>query len=404
MDVFIARRPVLDRFSKVYGYKLVHSSMSEPHAIENSEDSALQLIDNSMLVFNLESLASGKRVFFTFTHEALANECAELLPRESAVIDLHPSVRPDEEHVSACMQLYDAGYTIAAPYLYARGDDNGLLDLADIISVDFRHWPNHQVMTDQIGPLGKSKTILARSVDSMDEYKLALDLGCTYVEGQFFSKPIIVAGQDIPGFKPNYLKLLQELSEDELNFKHLNEIISREVSLAYKLLRLVNSPLFGLRVKVNAIDRALMMLGERGIRQWASVIAVSELSSSAPPELIITSAVRARFCQLIGEHLGEKELAQDLFLMGLFSLLDAISSRPLDQVIEELGIDGDVKDALNGEPNALRPIYELVLAYEQGSWDEVTALASQVGIERSDVPGLYLPAVEWANSSLAMTT
>jgi c-di-GMP-related signal transduction protein len=90
--------------------------------------------------------------------------------------------------------------------------------------------------------------------------------------------------------------------------------------------------------------------------------------------------------------------------MGLFSLLDAISSRPLDQVIEELGIDGDVKDALNGEPNALRPIYELVLAYEQGSWDEVTALASQVGIERSDVPGLYLPAVEWANSSLAMTT
>jgi EAL and modified HD-GYP domain-containing signal transduction protein len=403
MDVFIVRKPVMDRFSKVYGYKLVHSVVSAPSREENSEDSALQLIENSVLVFDLQSLASGKKVFFTFTEEALQNGCAELLPKDAAVIDLHPSVPCTEDSIASCLRLKNAGFTIAAPLSESGPRDNPLLGLANIVSADFRQWPTHDALRDQIRAVDREKIVLARSVDTLDEYTLALDLGCTYVQGQFFSKPVIVSGRDVPGFKPNYLKLLQALNQPELDFRAIADIISREVSLTYKLLRLVNSALFGQRVKINAIDRALLVLGERGIRQWASMIAVSELASEAPAELIVTSAIRGRFCQIIGETLGAGDLTQDLFLVGLFSLLDTIASRPLEGVLDELGINSAVKDALTGQDNQLRPIYDLVLAYEGGSWDAVHELAGRVGLDRSELPGLYLPAVEWANSSLTMT-
>src|SRR5581483_6081971 len=92
MDVFIARRPVFDRLNKVFGYKLVHSTVSDPTEGENTEDSALQLIDNSLLLFDFETLSAGKKLFFTFTEEALDSGCAELLPADKVVLDLHPSV------------------------------------------------------------------------------------------------------------------------------------------------------------------------------------------------------------------------------------------------------------------------------------------------------------------------
>ena len=400
MEVFVVRKPVLDRTNRVYGYQLVHADINRPSCTEHTEESTLQLIYDSTLVFGLGMLGSGKKVLISFTADAIAKDCAVLLPKALTIIDLHPSVVPSSEHVEWCRDLRDAGYSIIAPVRAGDEGRNPLLDVASIVSLDLRDWPEHKVTPgDPSLPIFR-KPLLVRSVDSPDDFDLAQSLGCTYVEGQYFCKPAILSGGDVPGFRPSYLKLLRTLSDADVNFRALEKIITPEASLTHKLLRLVNSPYYGLRSKVTSVDRALVTLGQYGIRQWVAVIAVSELSGNAPAELIVTSAIRARFCQAVGHAVGMGQRAEELFLMGLFSLLDAIASWPLASLLSDLGVDGPVRDALLGEPNELRPIYDLILAYEHGQWDTVTQLAENIGLQPKDLPHLYLPSVEWANYSL----
>jgi len=399
VDVFIARRPIFDRMNRVFGYKLVHSSLSEPSSDENSFDSALQLIDNSLLVFDLETLSGGKKLFFTFTNEALDSGCAELLPKAHVVIDLHPSVSEDEKVVAQCRELRSAGYDICAPVFGATDVSKSLVELANLVSLDFQLVADPRIRRMFTFGGFSDKVLLSRSIDSLEDLEAAKKLGCHYFEGEFFSKPPMVASRDLPGLKPNFLRLLRALSDPEPDFGKVADIIAREVSLTYKLLRLVNSAASGLSNRVTSIDRALMLIGARGLRQWAAVIVVAELSSSAPAELICCSAVRGRFCQLIGEALGLTSYAQDLFLMGLFSLLDVIAQRPMPLLLNDLELEGPARDALENGRGDFRPILDLVVAYEQARWDVVAEQGATIGLPLHRLPGLYVPAVEWADVS-----
>jgi EAL and modified HD-GYP domain-containing signal transduction protein len=204
--------------------------------------------------------------------------------------------------------------------------------------------------------------------------------------------------------KQNYLQLLRALNAPDPNFKAVAAIIGREVSMTYKLLRLVNSAASGVTNRITSIDRALVMVGARQLRQWASIIAVAELSANGPVELISCSSIRGRFCQLIGEALGLNAQSQDLFLMGLFSLLDVIAHRPLNLLLDDVELEGPAREALEGKPGQFRSILDLVVAYEQGKWGDVATHAGELGLPSHRLPALYVPAVEWANASFDNVT
>ncbi|HEU0142490.1 MAG TPA: hypothetical protein VFQ79_22400, partial [Bryobacteraceae bacterium] len=115
-------------------------------------------------------------------------------------------------------------------------------------------------------------------------------------------------------------------------------------------------------------------------------------------ELMITALIRGRLCELLAPSAGMESRKSELFLMGLFSLLDAILEQPMKTLLEEIPLAADVRSALLGEPSGspVARLHNLLEAYERGQWDATTRLSAQLGIDETALPALYVDAVAWA--------
>ena len=196
--------------------------------------------------------------------------------------------------------------------------------------------------------------------------------------------------------------MLQEINSPEMDFRKIEDLIKREVSVSYKLLRYINSAFFGLRRKVESIRQALALLGERNIKKWISLIALSSMGEDKPMELAASSLIRAQFCESLAPKMGMRDREHDLFLMGLFSMIDAIIDRPMAEILDELSISEDIKVALSGGENRFRDVYETILAYEKGDWEQFSVLATKLGLDEAEVPNFHFNSVELTNQIFSM--
>jgi len=275
-----------------------------------------------------------------------------------------------------------------------------LLEVADMVQIDILHTPKNRQrhFLEQHG--GNGLTFLAEKVETQEDYAYARDFGYSFFQGYFFSKPLIVAKQDVPGIKFHYLRMLQEINRPDIDLQQLDDIIRHDVSLTFKLLKYINSPFFGLQSVVTSIQHAMVVLGEKELRKWACLIALGRLGEDKPAELVVNTLIRARFCESLAPLVGLPTRSQDLFLMGIFSNVHVIVGRPLEEILETIPIAEEVKAALFGRHNRFREILELVVAYEKGNWPLVTELVIRNHLPEDQIPFLYLQAVEWAGQSI----
>jgi EAL and modified HD-GYP domain-containing signal transduction protein len=206
---------------------------------------------------------------------------------------------------------------------------------------------------------------------------------------------------DIPQNKLNYLRILQAVNRPEMNRHEVGERIKSEASLGYRLLRYLNSPAFPLIAQVNSIPHALSLLGERGVRRWVSLVAIACMGDNKPEELIMLPLIRAHFCESLAPLAGLGGSANDLFLLGLLSAVDAILDMKMQDVVHEITIAEEIRDALLGNHNKLRDIFDVAVKYEMGCWDALAADAKRLRIPENAIPELYVESVEWARSVLS---
>jgi EAL and modified HD-GYP domain-containing signal transduction protein len=405
MDVFVARQPIFNRKLEVFAYELLFRSSGVENFFPggDSNRAASSVISNSAFLFGLETLTAGKRGFINVTRDVLLKDYVSFLPKEIAVIEVLETVKPDREVIAACRRLKEAGYLLALDdFVYDDGFKN-LFEHVDIIKVDFLGTSpeERRNLVQRLGPW--EIEFLAEKVETQKDFDLAVSLGYAYFQGYFFSKPVIVQGKDIPGFKLNYLQILKEIHRPELNLDQIEEIIKREVSLSYKLLRYINSPFFRWRQEVSSIRHALILMGDRNVKKWVSFVILAGMGEDRPQELITGAVVRARFCELIASMTRLRNREEDLFLMGMFSLIDAIVNRPLSELLMEIPIADDVKNGLLGEQNAIREIFDVVVSYERGDWKVFSERAATLGINESEIAGLYLQSLIWAGETTPHT-
>lgn len=402
MEIFIARQPIFDRQQQVYAYELLFRSSLENifnHADLDHASSKVAL--DSFFILGIDTITGGRKAFINVTREMLVNGYVALLPREMAVVEILETVEPDAEVLSACRKLKQAGYLIALDDFVDHERYRPLVDLADIIKVDFLTTKKEEqkALIERFSPRGIH--LAAEKVETREVFQEAMQMGYTYFQGYFFSKPTIISGKEVPGFKLNYLRILQEINRPHLDYEKVEEILKTEMSLSYKLLRYINSAFFGWRIEIRSIKHALVMLGENDFKRWASFISLKNMAKDKPNELVFQAIMRGRCMELLAPVVHLSERAQDLFLMGIFSLIDAIVDRPLLDVLSDMPIADDIKAALLGEKGPLRDIYELMLSYEQGNWDQFSELAVQKKIDENQIPPLYRKALEWASQSLS---
>jgi EAL and modified HD-GYP domain-containing signal transduction protein len=206
----------------------------------------------------------------------------------------------------------------------------------------------------------------------------------------------MLEGRELPTSKLTNLRLLQALNKPDLSVHHIEEIIKPDAALCYRILRTVNSAAYALQRTVQSIREALVLLGRDPIRRWASVWALAGLNEQAHSELVVMSTVRARCCELLAASRGDEDAAAEGFLVGMCSMLDAILSRPMATILEDLPLAPASRAALLGEDNPMRRILDCAIAYERGEWDRCTGLAKQAGIKLTVLPGAYAEALRWS--------
>ena len=238
--------------------------------------------------------------------------------------------------------------------------------------------------------------MLAEKVETQEEFAAGVQMGYSLFQGYFFCRPEMMQHHDLPSSKLAYLELLQAATASEFEVQKLAVKIKHEPSLTFRLLRYLNSAAFGLRAEIHSVAHALSLLGERELRKWIAVVSVGVLADGKPDELMTVPLVRGRFCELLAPLAGMPGHANDLFLMGLLSVMDAILDKPLDSILAELPVRSEIKDALQAQKGLYWQLLEIAMAYERADWEKVGALVSATGMNEEKVSSLYVSAVDWS--------
>lgn len=381
------------------GYELLFRSGWENQFSGEPDEATRTTLDNC-LSMDIESLVNGGLAFVNCTRDALVRRLVTLLPPTTTVIELLETIEPDAEVVGACLDLRQMGYRIALDDFIPRPEMQPLIEIADYVKVDFRL--SDAAMRREIRQMTRHShaALLAEKVEDEEEFLVAGSEGFTYFQGYFFCRPKIVGGRSIPPNQVNYLRLLAELTCKPLRLDHVVEIVQMEASLCYRLLRLANSPLWGVRNEVTSVRGAFMLAGEDRFRMLVSVAAASALGHNQSLALMSLSLERARFCELLAPLIGENPTEQ--FLLGLLSLLDAMLQTPMEAIVRSLPLRPEAREALLGAQNEAAIPLCLIRSFELGAWGDCS-LAKIPAVDEEMLAKLYVESVRWAAESIAVS-
>ena len=404
MDVLVARQAIFDRDRRVYGYELLFRSDAGRNEFDGTEGglATKQVLANSLLVIGLDNLVGTKKAFVNFGRGPLLQGWYASLPRSNTVIELLETVEPDAEVLEACRKLREQGYQLALDDFVFRPGWKDLLDIADLVKIEVQSIPRPEQKLLVRSCKARGLQVLAEKVETYEEFNWARETGYDYFQGYFFARPVIVQGRQIPAAKMHCLRLLQEAQRPELDFERLENLILEDVSLSYQLLRYVNSPLFALTSSIRSIRQALLFFGETELRKWIALATLTRTAEDKPSELIRHSLVRARFCESVA-RMTERGLEQSAFLTGLFSLLDALMDRPLEETLSAMSLAPEIAAVLSGqtpESGSLARVYQLARAYEDADWPRVEQIAHQLGVPVGTLSEIYCGAAGWASQVL----
>jgi EAL and modified HD-GYP domain-containing signal transduction protein len=398
MDVFVARQPIFDKQMKIYGYEILFRDGNSNSFPDIDGDTATrQLLSNSFISMDIEQISGGRKSFINFTRDLLLKRVPKILPREKIVVEILEDVEPEVNVVEACRDISQSGYAIALDDFSYRPGLKPLISIATLIKIDIRLTPLNEIGEVVQLLMEQGLRLLAEKVETHEEFQKALDMGFDYFQGLFFSKPKILEAKDIAPSQINLLQITAEANKEEFRFEELEKLIARDVSISYKFMRYINSAYFRRIHAISSIKQAIVLLGDKGVRRFVSLIAMAKLAEGKPGELIRLSIIRARMCELLGKH-GVRRDESELYTLGLFSLIDAILDTPMKAVIERLPFSEEIRQALVDKEGELADYLMLVSCYEKGDWECVARSVQKTGVNEQHVPDCYLDAVGWADS------
>ena len=394
--LFVARQPIYDKKLTVVGYELLYRSGDMQEAVFDDGDLAsCETILNAFMHIGIDTLTGSSLAFINYPKEFVINESLTAMFKEQSVLEILEDVEPTEDVIDGIKRLKAEGYKIALDDFKYDIQRQSLVDLADFIKIDVIANDKQEVLAELEHLSAFKGKIIAEKVETQAMHTLCEELGFDYFQGFFFCKPQLVKQKHIPANKAVVLNLLNKVQDPELNYDEFEAILAQDVSLTYKLLRYINSAMFSLRREVDSIKDAVVLLGQDNVKKWISLILMSKVSDTKPDELIVTALVRARMCELIAEK-AYPEVKSQMFIIGLFSVLDALMDTPMIDLLDTVILSVPIKMALLDQVGTPGEIYQLVLDYERFNWEALKDHRVSTDILVTS----YIEAVEWADQSI----
>ncbi len=369
--VFIGRQPIFDKTLNVCAYELLFRTSEANFAnIACPTTATAQLIQNALLEVGLDDLVGSVPAYINFNQDFLTGDLMQLLPKERVVLEILEDVKVDKDVVSAVSELKDLGYTIALDDFVYDPSWEPLIPLAKIIKLDLMATPVDELSryVEMLRPHGVE--LLAEKVETQEEFLALKELGFDYFQGYFFCKPAVISRPRLPETHIGTLQLLSDLQNPAVAFDEIESLLSRDVSLSYKLLRYINSAHFALPRKITSIQEAATYLGLDALRTWASLLIMAG-ASDKPAELILAGLTRAKICELLAEKSGNSDPAA-YFIVGLFSILEALLDHPMQEVLQQLPLSEEISAALIDREGEMGEALSCSLAFEAGSISAIT--------------------------------
>ena len=394
---YVARQPILDLRSKVHAYELLFNDGATSKSPGDHEAAARTVIDDTV-IFGLGKLTCGLPAFVKCTAEMMTETLVGMLPSSMTVLEIEENAESRSAMTAMCRTLKTAGYRLALDkFAWAPGVE-ALLEAAAYVKVDFSQ-TNRLERRELLGRLRHfAVALVAEKVETQEHFAQARDEGFSLVQGYYFCRPVLLAKHKIPVNRLSQVEILRLLNDEKLNLHKLTELVKRDTSLTYRLLRLINSPVCAMQQEVQSVQSALLAVGEETFRRMAMVAIASDLNSGQPLELLRMAFVRGRFCELAArlQNLDSSEQ----YLLGMLSLLPAMLRAPMIDLAPQLPLRAEIRQAMMGDRVPERGLLTWLERYELGDWIACGEFARALNLTEWDLLRCYQEAVLWAEAAL----
>lgn len=343
----------------------------------------------------IEEITGGRKAFVNFTSELLLQGAAHMFHPGTFVVEILENVCPGPEVIEACRELRSKGYDIALDDFTCTCQSEILMEFATIIKIDFRATSITEIQVILSRFTLHPCAFLAEKIETHEEFDQAKELGFRFFQGFFFARPEMMTKKDISPIKQHILQLLIRIFQEDCTVTELEKIISRDVSMSYKLLKYINSAHFARVTPLSSVRQGIAFLGMNEIRAFVTIIATSKLCQDKPNELLRSSVIRARFLEHIAAEVGRDK--EELFMLGLFSLIDAILNISMNELIPRLRLNERLQNALVKREGELFTYLQMVELYETGHWERLDVLVKGAGITEGRMAIFYLESVTWTD-------
>ncbi len=401
--VSIARQAILDEKRAVFGYELFdRSTAADAHTA--ASDAAL--LFNALSYAGSEALVGRKTVFINCMLESLSGAHLELIHPEKVVLEvptLGASATPEQIAgiIPTLQDLRSRGFRIAFNQEVLRRAYATWVPLASFIKLDLQAFkPELAEPLVKFATAHSQAKLVAEKVETAEQYERMAALGIKLFQGYWFARPTLVQAQTIRPSQATILQLIN-LVRKQAAVSEIEDLLKKDPTLSFNLLRFINSSGFGLSVEITSFRHAVMILGLKKLFRWAALLLTTSRNTGSPPAVGQTAVVRGRLMELLAAELLPPEDCDNAFVVGVFSLLDAMLGVPLERALETVALPQPVVDALMHNQGVFAPFLELTRACESGDDEAFARAAEALHLSNRQVNWAHLQALTWAESLTA---
>lgn len=397
MDVFVARQPIFDRNDKVVAYELLYRT-DENNFFDESVSSNVAtsiLLMNSFYSFGIDNLIGDETAYINFSKALIENDIPLLLDEQHVVIELLEGIKPDQLFINKIKYLKERGYLIALDDFTHNYPYNELIDLADILKVDFLKNTGEQIIKICAKYKKLGKILLAEKVESYEEYIWAKKNNFDYFQGYFFSRPLLMKRKTLNDSAYQYFRLLEKINANEPNYKEIAHIIEIDVTLTYNLLKLINSR-FTLISNITSIQHGLSILGINAFKKWLSLAMMQNVATHKTSEIIKTALIRSYFMEKVAYASNLRKYAEEITFVGILSVIDVLLESSMEDILEKLPLSLEVKDTLLAKDTSYSNVYNILKAYEAGNFYDISEYCQIIYFDINQLPKIYCDSIKWS--------
>ncbi len=398
-DIFIARQAIYNSSLDVTAYEILYRRGNVATAdVVDGDKATFDVLTNAFMEIGVNRLIGKEKGFINFTRNLVLNGHVSL-PKDRIVLEILEDIVPDRSIVRSISKLKKQGYTIALDDVTNIEDIKPLICFADIVKIDLI--AIDRIKLKEIVSFFKNSKImlLAEKVETYDDFSECKDMGFDYFQGYFLCRPKTVQAKKLPESRLALLRILSELHNQDVSFNKIETLIKSDVSLSYKLLKIINSIYYSLPNNISSLKQALTLLGINEVKNWISMYLFSKMGDM-PTELMRISAIRAKMCELLAKLFNYSE-AESFFTVGLFSLLDAMLNMRMEQALSNLSLSEKIVAAILKHEGNMGKILEISICFEKADWDGLNHDLVANGLSMESIENIYLKSIEWSNEIIS---